>query len=118
EEARFTSTGLGIGTSSPLYNLVVGNGTSNARLYVSGASGGNDALSRPTNDNAQIEIGRTGTSDSGGIQFNLSPAASGYGFKITAPDADSRQDLRFFGRKNSAAWTEFMTLTGTGQLGI
>ncbi|MBP9711325.1 MAG: tail fiber domain-containing protein [Candidatus Pacebacteria bacterium] len=113
------SGNVGIGTSSPSHRLVVGSGTETARIYISGLAGGSDASGRPTNDNAQLTLGRLGTSDGGGVEFNLSPSGSGYGFKVNAPDADSRQDLRFFSRWNSATWTERFTLQGsTGNVGI
>ena len=112
---------VGIGTTSPGVSLHIGADNTNGRLYLAGPSSGASPLTtgRPTNDNAQLMLGRAGTSDGGGIEFMLSPSGSGWGWKINAPDADSRTDLRIFNRHASAGWSEKMTIQGaTGNFGI
>ncbi|MCD4771219.1 hypothetical protein K8R30_02255 [archaeon] len=119
--ATYVDGNVGIGTTSPVVDLHIGEDNTNARFYLAGPASGSSPLTtgRPTNDNAQLMIGRTGTSDGGGVEFQVSPTGSGYGWKINAPDADSRQDLRIFNRHNNAVWSEKMTIQGsTGNVGI
>jgi hypothetical protein len=111
-----TNNRLGIGTGTPVAQLQVGADSSNGRMYIDGSASGSNPLttSRPTVDNAQLVFGRLGTSeDAGGIEFISSPAGSGYGWKMDAPDTTASSgsvDLRFFRRANSATWTEAMRI--------
>jgi hypothetical protein len=112
---------VGIGTTAPNATLHVGADNTPSTVYLSGSSSGVNPLStsRPTNNNAQLIIGRTGgAEDTGGIEFITSPAGAGYGWKMTAPDQTS-PDLRFLRRNNSAVWSEAMRIqNSTGNVGI
>ena len=115
------SGAIGVGTSSPTAQFQVGGDMTNGRVYINGAASGASPLStaRPSVDNAQLIIGRQGDSeDSGGIEFLSSPAASGFGWKLNAPDYGST-DFRIFRRFNSATWSEAMRIqNSTGNVAI
>ena len=112
---------IGIGTTNPAAKVQIGADLTDGRLYVNGSSSGVSPLSRsrPATDDAQIILGRTGgNADSGGLEFISSPSGPGYGWKITAPDVSSVTSLRFHSRAASSTWTERLTLTSGGNIGI
>jgi hypothetical protein len=134
EVARFTDeTGnnividkdgnLGIGTTSPNYTLQVGDDSTATfgRLGIAGGVSSGFLTSRPTIDDAQLILGRSFTSQSGGIEFSLSEAGAGYGWKIAAPNYTSgsdNQSLIFLNRSNNATWSEVMRMDHFGNIGI
>lgn len=110
---------VGIGTTSPAHKLVLGSGTETVGLYISGDSGGIDNTARPSVDTAQLRLGRVGVSNGGGIEFNLSPSGSGYGYKMVANDDGNGGNLNFLRRWNSATWSTMLSLQGSsGNVGI
>ena len=112
---------VGIGTTNPAAQLEVGTANTNGRIHLNGSSSGASPLSvaRPTNDNAQVVFGRTTVADEGGVEFITSPSGLGWGWKMNAPDAGGRADLRVFSRGNSSTWTERFTIQNlTGNVGI
>jgi hypothetical protein len=118
-----TAGSVGIGTTSPEAPLQVGAASTSSRLYISGAAfaAGNLSTGRPTIDDAQIVLGRTATAQSGGIEFNFSPAGGGYGWKLASPNFSSGSDngsLLFLERNNSATWSEYMRISNSGNVGI
>ena len=122
EAIRVNGSGyVGIGTTSPAAQFQVGADSTNARVYFNGPTSGANPLTtaRPTVDNALLMLGRSGgTQDAGGLEFLSSPAGSGYGWKITAPDFNG-PDLRIFRRNGSATWSEALRiLNSSGYVGI
>jgi hypothetical protein len=105
EVMRINSSGnVGIGTSSP-----------GARLTVAGVA---PAASSPATYPGTIQINETALStlqSTGGLEFRGAVFGSGYGSKITSSDTG---DLLFGNRSNSAAWTETMHLSASGNLGL
>jgi hypothetical protein len=105
EQARLTSTGLGIGTSSP-----------GAKLDVAGAA-------RPSNATykGDIIIQQSGTAlaGTGGLEIVVDSGGSGYGARIQSTfNGSSAYDLSFQLRNNSASWTQRMLLDSSGNLGL
>lgn len=99
-----TSTGVGIGTSSPQTTLTVGSAT----------PGTGEATDK---GNVQIQSTGGGVGSAGGLEFKGSAAGSGYGWRMGTPDlGSSNVPLIFQTRINSATWTELGRYTNVGNL--
>lgn len=66
-----------------------------------------------------IKLGYEGGGPNFGIEWYTSSWASGYGHKIYNTDPGTGwTDLRIAARHNSGSWTDMMTFTSTGNIGI
>jgi hypothetical protein len=105
EQMRLTSTGLGIGTSSP-----------GAKLDVVGAARASNATYK---GDIIIQQSNTALAGTGGLELVADAASSGYGARIQSIfNGASAYDLSFQLRNNSASWTQYMLLDRLGNLGL
>jgi hypothetical protein len=105
EQMRLTSTGLGIGTTSPA-----------TKLDVAGAAKPSNATNK-----GDIIIQQSGSAlaGNGGLEIVVDTAANGYGARIQSTfNGSSAYDLSFQLRNNSASWTQRMLLDSSGNLGL
>ncbi|MDE1945112.1 MAG: hypothetical protein KGI03_02435, partial [Patescibacteria group bacterium] len=121
ELMRITASGnVGIGTTSPSSMLTVGTEGTTQAISISG-NAASLYTGRPTIDTAQLKLGSVTSSQGGGIEFQVSSANNGYGWKIAAPNVtsgNSNQSLLFLDRSNSATWSEKMRIDENGNVGI
>jgi hypothetical protein len=96
----------GIGTATPVSQLQLTNPIPSPAL---GEAAGVGQL--------RLENAASVLSSAGGIEFKTTGAANGSGSKIQALAAGGSQ-LVFAGRQSNSAWSEFMRLGPTGNLGI
>lgn len=101
---------VGIGTTNPGAKLQITTGTA----IVGGAATypGDLIIQRGGNGG--------GSQSLGGLEFNVDSFADGYGWKIISDDPNNNSDmpLIFASRFNSPTWSDRMTITRTGSVGI
>jgi len=100
----YIAGGLGIGVTSPIGRLQVGDyssGTAEATYP------GDIVLQRPQASSQAV----------GGIEFKLSNSNAGYGWKISALN-DAAVGLAFANRSSSADWSDKMYIEASGNVGL
>ena len=100
------SGSVGIGTMSPAAQLHLANSIA---APGSGEAAGSGQL--------RLENGSTVLSEAGGLEFKIAGDSNGYGSKIQALNASGSQ-LVFAGRQANAAWSEYMRINRSGNVGI
>lgn len=65
-----------------------------------------------------IKLGNAGGQNNVGIEWYTSPWGNGFGHKIYNTDPGGQTDLRIAARHNTGTWTDMVTFTSTGNIGI
>jgi hypothetical protein len=107
----------GVSTTSTPYNAVLGSSSAWANLSLFGtAKFGTDFTTMPAPQYGGVMIGQYGGGAIGELQFLSAASASGYGFRLHGYAGDG--SFRIDRRANSTTWSDFLTITPGGGLGI